>query len=103
MISPRGNGVRINFGDDCTNARGNTGVASQYAVIASRTLAFSDSAPSNIDQNAGLPPSLRSFAPDQSMPSNRVDDSFTALGYAGPTVTKAPVGASGTQGIAVVG
>ena len=103
LISPRGNGVRINFGDDCTNARGNTGVASQYAVIASRTLAFSDSAPSNIDQNAGLPPSLRSFAPDQSMPSNRVDDSFTALGYAGPTVTKAPVGASGTQGMAVVG
>ena len=91
MISPRGNGVRINFGDDCTNTRRSTGGASQYdAVTAARTLAFSDSAPSNIDQNAGLPPSVRSFAPDQSMSSNRLDDSFTALGYASPMVTKAP-------------
>jgi len=91
LISPRGNGVRINFGDDCTNPRHNTGVASQYdAVTASRMLAFGDNAPSYIGQSAGLPPSLRSFAPDQSMPSNRVDDSFTALGYAGPAVTKAP-------------
>jgi len=91
LISPRGNGVRINFGDDCTNRRSNTGVASQYdAVTASRMLAFGDGAQSNINQNVGLPPGLRGFAPDQSMPSNRVDDSFTALGYAGPAVTKAP-------------
>jgi hypothetical protein len=84
--------VRINFGaDDCTTTRGNTRVASQYdAVTAARTLAFSDSALSNLNQNAGLPPSMPSFAPDQAMSSNRVDDSFTALGYASPMVTKAP-------------
>jgi hypothetical protein len=92
LISPRGNGVRINFGaDDCTTTRRNTRVSSQYdAVTAARTLAFSDSALSNIDQKTGLPPSVRSFAPDQSMSSNRVDDSFPVLGYASPMVAKAP-------------
>jgi hypothetical protein len=92
LISPRGNGVRINFGtDDCTTTRRNTRVSSQYdAVTAARTLAFSDSALNNIDQNTGLPPSVRSFAPGQSMSSNRVDDSFTALGYASPMVAKPP-------------
>jgi Bacterial Ig-like domain (group 3)/Autotransporter beta-domain len=92
LISPRGNGVRINFGaDDDGATRRNPRVASQYdAVTATRMFAFRDSALSNIDQNAGLPPSVRSFAPDQSMLSNRVDDSFTALGYANPMVTKSP-------------
>jgi outer membrane autotransporter protein len=83
--------VRINFGaqDDGTKSR--TRVANQYdAVTAARTLAFRDSTISNIDQNA-LPPQLRSSAPDQAMFSNRVDDSFTALGYASPMVTKAPL------------
>jgi Autotransporter beta-domain/Bacterial Ig-like domain (group 3) len=89
LISPRGNGVRINFGaDDDTATRRNTRVSDQYdAVIANRTFALRDSGLINMGQN-GLPPSVRGFAPDQSMFSNRVDDSFTALGYASPMVTK---------------
>jgi hypothetical protein len=104
LISPRGNGVRINYGDDCSTTRRGTGVASQYdAATAARALAFSNSAPSNINQGAGLPPSVRSFAPDQSMSSNHLDDSFTALGYASPMVDQGtPVGAGSTQGMAVV-
>jgi hypothetical protein len=91
LFSPRGNGMRINFGaDDDGTARHNQRVASEYdAVTATQRFTLRDSALSNIDQNAGLPSSVRSFAPDQSMFSNRVDDSFTALGYgASPVVTK---------------
>jgi hypothetical protein len=89
LMSPRSNGVRINFGADDDATKPRTRVASQYdAETAARTFAFRDSGRSTIDQNAGLPPSVRSFVPDPSMSSNRVDDSFTALGYANPPVTK---------------
>jgi hypothetical protein len=100
-ISPRDDGVRFNFGaEDCGVTRPNQRVVSQYdAVTATRMFAFRDTAPnsapsntapSNIDQNAGLPPGVRSFAPEQTTLSNRVDDSFAALGYASPMVTKSP-------------
>jgi hypothetical protein len=90
LISPRDNGVRINFGADDGATQRNPRVVSEYdAVTATRSFALRDSGLSNIDQKNGLPASVRGFVPDQSMFSNRVDDSFTALGYANPVVTKA--------------
>jgi hypothetical protein len=90
LISPRSNGVRLNFAaDDDAPASRTPRVSSEYdSVVAARTFAR-DSGLTNMDPN-GLPPSLRSFAPDQSTFSNHVDDTFTALGYASPLVTKSP-------------
>jgi Bacterial Ig-like domain (group 3)/Autotransporter beta-domain len=92
LITPNGNGVRFNFAADPeTTARSSGRVADQYdSVSATRAAMLGNSGPNDLSQN-GLPPSVRSFAPETPPASaGRVDDAFAALAFDKPVVTKAP-------------
>jgi hypothetical protein len=89
LITPSGNGVRFNFAAEPDASLSGGRVVDQYdSVSAMRANALRDSGLSTMNQN--LPASMRSFAPDASLASTRVDDAFSALAYAKPMVTKAP-------------
>jgi hypothetical protein len=89
LITPSGNGVRFNFAAEPDAPLSGDRVIDQYdSVTAARANALRDSGLSTMTQN--LPASMRSFAPDASLASARVDDAFSALAYSKPMVTKAP-------------
>jgi hypothetical protein len=89
LITPSSNGVRFNFAAEPDASPSGGRVVEQYdSVLAARANALRDSGLSTMDQN--LPASMRNFAPNPSAASARVDDAFTALGYAKPMATKAP-------------
>jgi uncharacterized repeat protein (TIGR01451 family) len=93
LITPSGNGLRLNFAAE-PDAVGPTAgrVSDRYdPVLAARTGALPSSglSQSELNQN-GLPASVRSFTGEPSTASARVDDAFAGLAYAKPMVTKAP-------------
>jgi hypothetical protein len=92
LITPNGNGVRFNFAADPeTTAQRSGRVADQYdSVSATRAAMLSNSGPNDLGQ-AGLPPSVRSFAAEAPPgTAGRVDDAFAALAFDKTVVTKAP-------------
>ena len=89
LITPSSNGVRLNFAADPDAGQSGGRVVDQYdSVLAMRANALRDSGLSAMNQN--LPASVRSFVPDPSTTSARVDEAFTVLAYTQPMVTKAP-------------
>jgi uncharacterized repeat protein (TIGR01451 family) len=93
LITPSGNGLRLNFAAE-PDAVGPTAgrVSDRYdPVLAARTGALPSSglSQSELNQN-GLPASVRSFTGEPSTAAARVDDAFAGLAYAKPMVTKAP-------------
>jgi hypothetical protein len=89
LITPSGNGVRLNFAAEPDAGRNDGRAVDQYdSVLAMRANALRDSGLSAMNQN--LPASVRSFVPDPSTASARVDEAFTTLAYTKPMMTKAP-------------
>jgi uncharacterized repeat protein (TIGR01451 family) len=89
LMKPSANGVRFNFAADPDASVSSGRVAEQYdSVSAARVDALRDSGLSAMNQN--VPANVRSYVPDPSAGSGRVNNAFAALADARPIPTKAP-------------
>jgi hypothetical protein len=89
LITPSENGVRFNFAAEPDASASDSRVGDQYdSVLAARRSALRDSGLDATNQN--LPASVRSYMPNPSAASGRVDDAFTALEASRPIPTRAP-------------
>jgi hypothetical protein len=89
LMTPSENGVRFNFAADPDASASDRRAGEQYdSASALRRSALRDSGLSAMNEN--LPASVRSYMPNPSVGSGRVDDAFTALADARPIPSKAP-------------